>query len=103
MTRFLLLAFEFVSRAIKSANKIGESLASSSWEQGRNEPFSIDAGIAKYIVAACAEFFADVVAALVVQPVNSAVLDMTELWVRRGWNNDKLVGSSLWTSCATTG
>ena len=34
------------------------------------------------------EYCTEVVAALIVQPVNLAVLDLTELWVKKGWNHD---------------
>ena len=30
--------------------------------------------------------FSEAVAALIVQPVNSAAPDLTELWIRMGWN-----------------
>merc|ERR1712136_187466 len=53
---------------------------------------NINAGIAKNIVEACAKFCPDAVVALIVNPVNSVVPAMTELWVKKGLNPNKVVG-----------
>jgi len=60
--------------------------------QDRKDLLNINAGIAKNIVEACAKFCPDAVVALIVNPVNSVVPAMTELWVKKGLNPNKVVG-----------
>jgi len=52
----------------------------------------INAGIAKGIVEACAKFCPDAVIALIVNPVNSVVPAMCELWKKKGLDPKKIVG-----------
>merc|ERR1711972_1289748 len=49
-------------------------------------------GIAKGTVEACAKYCPDAVVALIVNPVNSVVPAMTELWKKAGLNPKKIVG-----------
>merc|ERR1711916_18063 len=51
--------------------------------QDRKDLLNINAGIAKNIVEACAKFCPDAVVALIVNPVNSVVPAMTELWDKK--------------------
>lgn len=60
--------------------------------QDRKDLLNINAGIAKNIVEACAKFCPEAVVALIVNPVNSVVPAMTELWVKKGLNPNKVVG-----------
>merc|ERR1719386_31992 len=60
--------------------------------QDRKDLLNINAGIAKNIVEACAKFCPQAVVALIVNPVNSVVPAMAELWARKGLNPMKIVG-----------
>lgn len=60
--------------------------------QDRKDLLNINAGIAKNIVEACAKFCPDAVVALIVNPVNSVVPAMCELWKKKGLNPCKIVG-----------
>jgi malate dehydrogenase len=54
--------------------------------------FGINAGIAKGIVDACAAYCPDAVVALIVNPVNSIVPAMAELYKKKGLDPKKIVG-----------
>jgi malate dehydrogenase len=58
----------------------------------RADLFKVNAGIAKGIVEACAKYCPDAVIALIVNPVNSVVPAMCELWKKKGLNPNKIVG-----------
>jgi malate dehydrogenase len=60
--------------------------------QDRKDLLNINAGIAKNIVEACAKFCPEAVVALIVNPVNSVVPAMCELWKKKGLNPSKIVG-----------
>lgn len=60
--------------------------------QDRKDLLNINAGIAKNIVEACAKFCPEAVVALIVNPVNSVVPAMCELWKKRGLNPSKILG-----------
>merc|ERR1711920_965671 len=60
--------------------------------QDRKDLLNINAGIAKNIVEACAKYCPQAVVALIVNPVNSVVPAMCELWVKKGLNPNKIVG-----------
>merc|ERR1711862_954558 len=60
--------------------------------QNRDDLFKINAGIAKGTVEACAKYCPDAVVALIVNPVNSVVPAMTELWKKAGLDPKKIVG-----------
>eukprot|EP00931_Biecheleriopsis_adriatica_P054629 TRINITY_DN3215_c0_g1_i1.p1 TRINITY_DN3215_c0_g1~~TRINITY_DN3215_c0_g1_i1.p1 ORF type:complete len:356 (-),score=94.67 TRINITY_DN3215_c0_g1_i1:100-1014(-) len=60
--------------------------------QDRKDLLNINAGIAKNIVEACAKFCPEAVVALIVNPVNSVVPAMCELWIKKGLNPCKIVG-----------
>mmetsp|Transcript_37252 Transcript_37252/g.93477 ORF Transcript_37252/g.93477 Transcript_37252/m.93477 type:complete len:380 (+) Transcript_37252:48-1187(+) len=60
--------------------------------QDRKDLLAINAGIAKGIVEACAKFCPDAVIGLIVNPVNSVVPAMCELWKKKGLNPGKIVG-----------
>jgi len=60
--------------------------------QDRKDLLNINAGIAKNIVEACAEYCPNAVVALIVNPVNSVVPAMCELWKKRGLDSCKIVG-----------
>merc|ERR1712007_6849 len=62
--------------------------------QDRKDLLNINAGIAKNIVEACAAFCPNAVVALIVNPVNSVVPAMCELWKKKGLNPCKIVGVS---------
>jgi len=62
--------------------------------QDRKDLLVINAGIAKNIVEACAKFCPDAVVGLIVNPVNSVVPAMCELWKKKGLNPNKIVGIS---------
>merc|ERR1711877_89891 len=53
---------------------------------------TINADIAKGTVEACAKYCPNAVVALIVNPVNSVVPAMTELWKKAGLNPKKIVG-----------
>merc|ERR1719463_192873 len=58
----------------------------------RADLLGINAGIAKNIVEACAKFCPDAVLALIVNPVNSVVPAMCELYKKKGLDPKKIVG-----------
>jgi len=60
--------------------------------QTRDDLFKINADIAKGIVEACAKFCPDAVLALIVNPVNSIVPAMAELYKKKGLNPLNVVG-----------
>merc|ERR1711874_505542 len=60
--------------------------------QDRKDLLNINAGIAKNIVEACAKYCPNAVVALIVNPVNSVVPAMCELWIKKGLNPNKIVG-----------
>merc|ERR1711953_1600388 len=60
--------------------------------QDRKDLLNINAGIAKNIVEACAKYCPEAVVALIVNPVNSVVPAMCELWKKKGLNPCKIVG-----------
>jgi len=60
----------------------------------RDDLFKVNAGIAKGIVEACAKYCPNAVLGLIVNPVNSVVPAMTELWKKKGLDPRKIVGIS---------
>jgi malate dehydrogenase len=60
--------------------------------QDRKDLLNINAGIAKNIVEACAKHCPNAVVALIVNPVNSVVPAMCELWKKKGLNPKKILG-----------
>lgn len=62
--------------------------------QTRADLLTINADIAKGLVEACAKFCPDAVVALIVNPVNSVVPAMCELWQKAGLDTRKIVGVS---------
>lgn len=60
--------------------------------QTRDDLFKINAGIAKEVVEACAKYCPDAVVALIVNPVNSVVPAMAELYKKKGLDPKKIVG-----------
>merc|ERR1712070_1005692 len=54
----------------------------------------VNAGIAKGIVEACAKYCPNAVLGLIVNPVNSVVPAMCELWKKKGLDPRKIVGIS---------
>merc|ERR1712226_275466 len=60
--------------------------------QTRDDLFKINANIAKEVVQACATHCPDAVVALIVNPVNSVVPAMAELYKKKGLNPKKIVG-----------
>jgi malate dehydrogenase len=60
--------------------------------QDRKDLLTINADIAKGTVEACAKFCPNAVVALIVNPVNSVVPAMTELWKKAGLDPKKIVG-----------
>jgi malate dehydrogenase len=62
--------------------------------QTRDDLFKINADIAKGIVDACAKFCPEAVLALIVNPVNSIVPAMAELYAKKGLDPLKIVGVS---------
>jgi len=60
--------------------------------QDRKDLLNINAGIAKNIVEACAKFCPEAVVGLIVNPVNSVVPAMCEMWVKKGLKASKIVG-----------
>lgn len=62
--------------------------------QDRKDLLNINANIAKGTVEACAKFCPNAVIGLIVNPVNSVVPAMTELWKKNGLNPKKIVGIS---------
>lgn len=60
--------------------------------QDRKDLLAINAGIAKNIVEACAKYCPEAVVALIVNPVNSVVPAMCELWKKKGLQPSRIVG-----------
>merc|ERR1712232_732167 len=60
--------------------------------QTRDDLFKINADIAKGIVEACAKFCPNAILALIVNPVNSIVPAMAELYKKKGLDSKKIVG-----------
>jgi len=60
--------------------------------QDRKDLLNINCDIAKGTVEACAKFCPNAVLGLIVNPVNSVVPAMTELWKKAGLNPKKIVG-----------
>jgi len=60
--------------------------------QSRKDLLDINAGIAKNIVEACAKYCPEAVVALIVNPVNSVVPAMCEMWKKKGLNPGRIVG-----------
>jgi len=60
--------------------------------QDRKDLLNINAGIAKNIVEACAKYCPEAVVGLIVNPVNSVVPAMCEMWAKKGLNPAKIVG-----------
>ena len=58
----------------------------------RDDLFNINAGIAKGIVDACATHCPNAVLGLIVNPVNSVVPAMAELYKKKGLDPRKIVG-----------
>merc|ERR1739838_1129217 len=58
----------------------------------RDDLFATNAGIAKGIVEACAKFCPEAVLGLIVNPVNSIVPAMAELYKKKGLDPMKIVG-----------
>merc|ERR1711934_1248934 len=58
----------------------------------RKDLLNINAGIAKNIVEACAKYCPQAIVALIVNPVNSVVPAMAELWAKKGLDPMKIVG-----------
>jgi len=93
-------AFEVADRAIEKA---GECLTGCHLVlvpaglprkpgQDRKDLLNVNAGIAKNIVEACAKYCPEAVVALIVNPVNSIVPAMCELWKKKGLNPKKVLG-----------
>eukprot|EP00418_Pyrodinium_bahamense_P024778 CAMPEP_0179133218 /NCGR_PEP_ID=MMETSP0796-20121207/63344_1 /TAXON_ID=73915 /ORGANISM="Pyrodinium bahamense, Strain pbaha01" /LENGTH=324 /DNA_ID=CAMNT_0020832177 /DNA_START=20 /DNA_END=994 /DNA_ORIENTATION=- len=62
--------------------------------QDRKDLLNINAGIAKGSVEACAKYCPNAVIGLIVNPVNSLVPAMCELWKKKGLDPRKIVGIS---------
>merc|ERR1712232_596977 len=60
--------------------------------QTRDDLFKINANIAKEVVEACAKHWPNAVVALIVNPVNSVVPAMAELYKKKGLDPKKIVG-----------
>merc|ERR1712039_77246 len=60
--------------------------------QTRDDLFKVNAGIAKEVVEACAKYCPNAVVALIVNPVNSVVPAMAELYKKKGLDSKKIVG-----------
>jgi malate dehydrogenase len=58
----------------------------------RDDLFNVNAGIAKSLVEACAKFCPNAVVALIVNPVNSIVPAMCELYKKWGLDHTKILG-----------
>merc|ERR550514_309907 len=58
----------------------------------RDDLFAINAGIAKGLVEACAEFCPEAIIGVIVNPVNSVVPAMCELYKKKGLDPLKIVG-----------
>merc|ERR1712137_303192 len=60
--------------------------------QTRDDLFKVNAGIAQEVVEACAKHCPNAVVALIVNPVNSVVPAMAELYKKKGLDPKKIVG-----------
>merc|ERR1712190_597476 len=60
--------------------------------QTRDDLFKVNANIAKEVVEACAKYCPNAVVALIVNPVNSVVPAMAELYKKKGLDPKKIVG-----------
>jgi len=60
--------------------------------QDRKDLINVNAGIAKGTVEACAKHCPEAVVALIVNPVNSIVPAMCEMWKKKGLDPKKIVG-----------
>jgi malate dehydrogenase len=60
--------------------------------QTRDDLFKINADIAKEVVEACAKYCPNAIVALIVNPVNSVVPAMAELYKKKGLDPTKIVG-----------
>merc|ERR1719387_775066 len=60
--------------------------------QDRKDLLNINCGIAKNIVEACAKYCPNAMIALIVNPVNSVVPAMAELWAKKGLDPMRIVG-----------
>jgi malate dehydrogenase len=60
--------------------------------QTRDDLFKVNAGIAKEVVEACAKYCPNAVVALIVNPVNSVVPAMAELYKKKGLDPKQIVG-----------
>jgi malate dehydrogenase len=60
--------------------------------QDRKDLMTVNADIAKGTVEACAKYCPDATVALIVNPVNSIVPAMAEMWKKAGLNPKKIVG-----------
>jgi malate dehydrogenase len=60
--------------------------------QTRDDLFKINANIAKEVVEACAKYCPNAVVALIVNPVNSVVPAMAELYKKKGLDPKKILG-----------
>jgi malate dehydrogenase len=58
----------------------------------RDDLFAVNAGIAKGLVESCARWCPNAVVCLIVNPVNSIVPAMTELWKKKGLDPRKILG-----------
>lgn len=58
----------------------------------RDDLFNVNAGIAKGLVEACAKYCPNAIVALIVNPVNSIVPAMAELYKKKGLDPLKIVG-----------
>merc|ERR1712151_452986 len=58
----------------------------------RDDLFKVNADIAKGLVEACAKYCPDAILALIVNPVNSIVPAMAELYKKKGLDDGKIVG-----------
>merc|ERR1719393_50975 len=62
--------------------------------QTRDDLFKVNADIAKGLVEACAKFCPQAIVALIVNPVNSIVPAMAELYKKKGLDPLKIVGAT---------
>merc|ERR1711937_667106 len=60
--------------------------------QTRDDLFKINAGIAKEVVEACAKYCPSAILCMIVNPVNSVVPAMAELYKKKGLDPKKIVG-----------
>merc|ERR1712151_29694 len=60
--------------------------------QTRDDLFKINADVAKGLVGACAKYSPDAILALIVNPVNTVVPAMAELYKKKGLDPKKIVG-----------